>query len=938
MLLFSLILIFSFSCSRKEAEYSIKIGVLDLRNFEISSDTRIELGGEWAYFHEEFVIGERAAEEFFDVPETPAKRFTFGTYQLKILLPEYSGKLGILSFSPETAYRMYVNNKLVGSAGSPGYTHKTSVAEYRPDVHLIDTDEQTLIISVQVSDFGDTIGGIRRSMVFGSYETVRKLYLSGLIQQIFISGGLFLIGIYHIMFFLIRRKEKSSLLLGIFTLVMCIRLYIYDIFPLHNIIPGISWQLEHHIGNLTFYLGVPVFIHFLRYIFHKNFPKWLLTGIYAAGAVFSLIELVLPIHISDPLLPIYQIIALFSGVSTIVIVIRAFKERTLFAIIFLSGFMFILLALFHDILIANQIIAGRHLTPFGIAGFILSQAMLLSIRFSRGFNQIEKMSLAQNELLERQKETEYELEKRVRERTQALVEAKNEAIRASKAKSEFLTNMSHEMRTPLNGIIGFSELLIEKPDQSQVNTYATLIFSESDKLLRLINQLLDLARIESGKTELKPRPINLTAFLYEICSSFQMRARSHGLQFSLTTKGEMPASLLIDAELLGQVLINLVGNAIKFTETGSITVCAENMRTSNECIIFRFLISDTGIGIPEEMQDRIFDSFTQAESSRKRQYAGTGLGTAIAQQLVRLMGGEITLESKSGRGSTFSFEIPLVRSLNPAENITHEQITATQFKPVLNGLKVLLAEDYPPNQQLALIHLRKLGCYVTLAANGREALDLLEHQQYDLILMDVQMPDMDGLEATRIIRRENTNIPILGVTANAFETDRRDCIESGMNGVLRKPFRKEEFIHQVAACIDIHTDENTEEVEDKPDSNVPLDAGLLFRDVYQEPELFIDIINGFIDETEKQLATIEMAIEQKDHPTVHRSAHSIKGGALNVRAEKLKEDALALELAAKEEDSDKYKPLMRQLVSSFEELKNYCLTPEKICPEQKEES
>ncbi|MBN1646499.1 MAG: response regulator [Spirochaetales bacterium] len=924
-------------CTRSAPSPVVRNGFIDLSGADFYSGQLFPLNGDWMYYPEQFVSLTNEKGILRAVPGALPRRFTWGTYRLVISLPEYPGSLALFSWSPESSCRILVDGKPVAHAGIPSSSRSGSVPDFKPEIIPLQPENRTIELVVQISNFYIDIGGIRKSFYIGSYGAVSEYYLQGLVEQTAISGALLIIALYHIAFFLIRRKEQSSLLLGLFSLLICLRPFIYDIFPLQNLCSWATWQFRYHAGMLSFYLAVPLFIYYMKYIFHTRFPKYFAPSSAILAAVFTLAEAVLPVHISTQFLVAYQIAAIVQAGLALFVVIRSLHDRRTFAMIFLAGLLFMLVTVFHDILVSAQIISGRHLVPYGLSGFILMQAILLSIRFSRGFNQLEKMTDMQSLLLEKQKETEIELERRVHERTEALLEARNEALRASRAKSEFLTNMSHEMRTPLNGIIGFSELLVENPGKEQTSTYASLIASESDKLLWLINQLLDLARVESGKTELKPRPINLAAFIYHTCSPFRMLAGSKGLEFNLEVEDSVPDSLLIDAELLGQVLINLIGNAVKFTHSGSIHVFAGCRNSGDDSVLIDFSISDTGIGIPEEMQTRIFDAFTQVESGMQREYQGSGLGTAIARQLVSIMNGKIRLESKIGKGSCFSFTLPLVKSLNPPENILGKVKETAKIKPSLHGLKVLLAEDYPPNQQLALIHLERLGCMVSLAVNGREAVEMTNAGDFDLVLMDIQMPEMDGLEATRIIRQNHKDLPVVGITANAFEADHRLCLEAGMNGVLRKPFRKEEFIREIAACMNIHPAPEKKGKKQKkqivPSGDI-FDAVQLFSDVYEERELFLELINGFIEETEKMIAGIDMAIRQGNDAVIHRNAHSVKGGALNVYAGRLRETALALETAAKNMQREKYAALFTAFADSFNEFREYCSNPSIVLEQQ----
>jgi signal transduction histidine kinase/DNA-binding LacI/PurR family transcriptional regulator/ActR/RegA family two-component response regulator len=372
-----------------------------------------------------------------------------------------------------------------------------------------------------------------------------------------------------------------------------------------------------------------------------------------------------------------------------------------------------------------------------------------------------------------------------------------EAINANQAKSRFLANMSHEIRTPLNAILGYAEILNNAGEPAQKAQYAGQIIEESQRLMGLISQLLDISRIEAGKLKLEKRRFDLRQLIESVNSTYAMLAHTKELNYQCRLAEDLPPFIIGDALRLRQILNNLIGNAIKFTTQGSIRVTVEKLKDDALMVQLRFRIEDTGIGIPAEKLQQIFDPFVQVESANTRKFGGTGLGTAIARELVHLMGGEIGVESKANKGSVFWFTIAAaIAEAGPAESIiTIAPLPADEGKTIAADSTILLVEDYPTNREVAMLHLQRLGCRIVVAENGREAVERFSEQPVDLILMDVQMPEMDGYEATRRIRElpGGARIPILGITANAFESDLQECLEAGMNDVITKPFRKESF-------------------------------------------------------------------------------------------------------------------------------------------------
>jgi len=371
-----------------------------------------------------------------------------------------------------------------------------------------------------------------------------------------------------------------------------------------------------------------------------------------------------------------------------------------------------------------------------------------------------------------------------------LKEAKERAEQADRAKSAFLAHMSHEIRTPLNAVIGLTDLLLDCAVTSDQRDYAETIKSSGEALLAIINDILDLSKIEAGQMELESEPFDPRLCVNEVLHMMAGRAVVKGLGLSTETGESVPARILGDRFRLRQVLLNLVGNAVKFTEEGEICirVAAEPVGPLRCRMIFR--VEDSGIGISPDKLEKVFEPFQQADSATTRRYGGTGLGLPICRKIVEKMNGRIEVESEPGRGSMFKvmFEAEIPES--PRVPVEPAAVDTSFISPSLKNLRILLAEDNRVNQKVAMKLLDRLGCQAELAENGRQALERFEVADFNLILMDVQMPEMDGLEATRLIRSGQCPQPwIVGVTAHALEEDRKACMEAGMNDFLTKPVR-----------------------------------------------------------------------------------------------------------------------------------------------------
>ncbi|MHB1183245.1 MAG: ATP-binding protein [Desulfobulbia bacterium] len=405
---------------------------------------------------------------------------------------------------------------------------------------------------------------------------------------------------------------------------------------------------------------------------------------------------------------------------------------------------------------------------------------------------------------DREKEYARKLESEIAKQTAELREANVRLEEISRLKSDFLANMSHELRTPMNAIIGFSELLSETPLAGEQLEYARTITQSAKSLLTLINDILDLAKIEAGKLELEHLPFDLAEVIDNVVAMFKIPAREKGVVVASTIDNRIPKRIMGDCNRLRQILINLAGNAMKFTEQGGVDIEVAYERSAADRIVSRFSVRDSGIGIPADRVEAIFEKFTQADGSTTRKYGGTGLGLAICLQLVELMGGHLVVASEEGKGSTFSFVIPLEEA--PAEIISLKERKDAGREKTVGGGKILLVEDNAVNQRLASILISREGYEVEVASDGTEALEHLRHQAFDLVLMDVQMPNMDGMEATRRIRAIEADpalrqdyvglralkqpLEIVGLTAHARKEDEIACYEAGMNGFLTKPIIK----------------------------------------------------------------------------------------------------------------------------------------------------
>jgi signal transduction histidine kinase/DNA-binding response OmpR family regulator len=887
-------------------------GVIDLSAVDMSSQPVIRLNGDWEFVYGKHVPPEetagavwRKAAVLNKVPST-WKGFVYhgeelpgsgiATYRLRMVVGEQTPEtLALLIPGWETAYRLYINNAEVTSAGIAGLSPTDTVSVWQPRIARFRVSGKTQDLVVHLSNFGHARGGPAMVPMIGTEEAIKTVREIGIGIKLLSFGSLFIISLYHLVIFLLRRKETSALFFSVFCMTMAVRSLVIDEQCLVLFFPSIAWDLHVRVTYLSVALAVPAFALFMMSLYRSDMSRLLTWAFIASGLVYAAIIIVTPPAVFTAFITPFQMVILLTAVYCIVVLTLASFRNREGARLFLAAFAFYVVCVINDTLYHQQIISTGYVVPVGFILFIFFQAVILAKRYAVTFIKTEQ------------------------------------AEAASQAKSIFLANMSHEIRTPLSGLIGFTELLKNTPLSPLQQQYANNANVSGHTLLGIINDILDLSKIESGMLTLDLILTDMIELLENSVDIVAFSAGKKGLELLLNIDRAVPRLALVDPVRLKQILTNLLGNAVKFTEAGEVELKVTYQQLDPGQGKFSFSVRDTGIGITGNQQEKLFKAFSQADNTTTRKFGGTGLGLAISQMIAEAMGSHIRIDSKPGQGTVFRFDLTVAtergerpdasgfrvvkRCLIVDDNRNHCRILEAMIagwgiaavschsgpdaiaflegsgpvdvilcddnmpavdglqtiriireklkltaaiqpvillhtvvddperleefealgvrfrlpKPVKSGalfnclravddptvaeltdpgrreavkdekkagmdrISILIAEDNAVNMMLAKAIIGKLMPEAELveAVNGVEVVDRYKETQPDLVFMDVQMPEMDGLEATQAIRRQEAKtgkrVPIVALTAGAMKEEQAKCLQSGMDEFLTKP-------------------------------------------------------------------------------------------------------------------------------------------------------
>lgn len=733
----------------------------------------VKLDGEWEYYPDTLLSPEdivNLSPSYTRFPQTwndlegtgmfePA--FGYATYRLTITLSDDQEAMGLSMPDFYTAYRLYVNGVVFSENGVVGQTRETTQPYWLPIAEGIKEKSSQYELVLQIANFHHRTGGPGESIRFGGAAIIEvhidKInYLAYGLFGSFVMCGLFVLG-----FYLFGQQDGALLAFAFFCLCHGYRMIGSEDYQIHALFPSLSFGVAAKLEYLSLYASFVFFWEFTYRSFTDIIEIKFSRAIQLGTLVCLAIVLVTPARVYTYSLPFFHVLFFSSVLYAVYFILnglRKYREKVLF---FALGFS--CLTLNAIAIIAN--IRGWWdtnlvLILMGYMSFLFFQTLHVSSRFARNYQRLAQAADA-----------------------------------ANRAKSEFLATVSHEIRTPMNGVLGMTNLLAKTTLDTQQKQYLDTVQSSGNSLLSIIDDILDLSKIEAGRMDLDIHPFSPQQLVHSTTQLMAPRAKEKGLEFEVEVAEGTPTVLEGDVGRIRQVLYNLLGNAIKFTTAGKVGLSLRYEQLAADKIQLHFDVNDTGMGIPRDIQKHLFKPFSQADTSISRRFGGTGLGLAISRQLVQLMGGKIGLKSEVGKGAAFFFSVPFKISSLESLPIPEGEVFVTDTSQLLASslpLQILLVEDHPINQKLVLTILGQLGYEVDLAEDGWEAVEMYKSKEYDLILMDIQMPRLDGLEATRRIRKmkkEGFSPIILAMTANALEEDRENCLKVGMDDYIVKPLK-----------------------------------------------------------------------------------------------------------------------------------------------------
>lgn len=742
-------------------------GFINLSEYDFEDNPRVSLNGEWEFYWQELISPEQISSfqktKFVDFPHLwndfdELESYGSATYRLNVLLPENHSHLSINIPDTYSSYLLFINGEVVAENGKVAINPEDHIPKWvNRNIPLDKFKGQNLELVLQVTNFHHSKGGIWRSPVIGTADDLiiasnNKNGFIVLITGGIIMGGLFFLGLYTF-----GRHDKAILYFSLFCFVYCYRLIGVEPYTLHTFFPDLPWWFTTKLEYLSMFLSAPLFGLFVQSLYPEEVHNRVIMAFNSYYFIFCALILVTPAIIYTQLLNLFFLPTAAYIIYASIIFVKALQNKRDGAVFAVLSTFVIFLVFIHTQLQFNGIVKEQlYIDFFGYILFFFLQSLILSFRFAN-----------------------------------SLKIAKEEAEAALMVKTHFLSTMGHELRTPLNAVIGLSELLVGSKSDEEKTKFAKTIKKSGESLLGIINNILDFSKIESDNIDVKHEPIHIPSLLADTIKILGSLVDKEKVSLGFKFEDSLSEYLETDPIRLKQILINLIGNSIKFTDKGEISVEVVLIESSSgsKKTQAQFLVKDSGIGIPEDKMPLLFDRFSQVDTERNRRYEGSGLGLAISKRIIESMGGKIWVESNENVGSSFYFTINVKKSSRLRKKGLETQ-KSLEENEINDAGNILVVEDNVINQTVVLKILERLGVKADIANNGFEALERVQTKKYDLIFMDMEMPVMDGIEATQKIKALTTlssQPVIVAMTANVTAADKLKCFEAGMQDFISKP-------------------------------------------------------------------------------------------------------------------------------------------------------
>lgn len=749
-------------------------GLLDLRCTDLSSQFA-PLNGKWKFYWQKLLVpGDTFPDQqqYIQYPQlwkdargaqSSLVSQGYGTYCLTILLPPKHGALAMEVPPAFCSYSLFVNNRLVAENGKPAANAAAAVPFWSTEFVSLRDVGDTLRVVMQVANYWHAKGGISRAITLGNHKQLVLRYRVNNALGLILAGCLFMGGLFFWGLSVFGRNDKIIFYFSVFCMVTSYRMIGTEPYVLHSLFPRLSWFFTVRLEYLTLVLGVALFSQYTRMLYPKDTQQVLMKAVIYFCLAYASIILFAPALVFTSLLNYFLVVMfLYIAYALYIYVQAVINKRNGAVYALLSSGIMLMVYLVVNLQYFNLIPETPLLIFVGYVAFFFLQSLVMSHRFS-----------------------------------DILQQAAAEAQQGLKAKTEFLSTMSHEIRTPLNSVIGMAHLLNRsEPRKDQQEQLNVLLFS-ANNLLSIVNNILDYNKIEAGKISIEQIAMDLPSMARNVLAGLQNLADDKLVILKLDLDPRLTHKVIGDPTRTSQVLNNLVHNAIKFTREGAVTLCIQAEKIEADRVTVRVSVADTGIGIAPEKQQLIFERFTQADSSTSRSFGGTGLGLSISKKILEMQGCRLQLKSQPGIGSEFYFTQTFALSAEaasveaPASEYKEEEATS------LEGVSILLVEDNPLNVMVAKAFLERCGAVIDVAENGEESIRMFDAAKYRLVLMDLDMPVMDGYEATRWLRNKGETLPVIALTASLPKEVESEVYAAGLTDIIVKPFNPDDLFRVV---------------------------------------------------------------------------------------------------------------------------------------------